>query len=385
MVHRAPSTPPILPGYDYRYPLGTGGFADVFLYEQNLPHRQVAVKVLLAGLVDADVLRMFNAEADVMATLASHPSILTVYGAGISADGRPYLVMEYCPSPLIRRDAGGISAPLPVERVLHVGVKMASALETAHRAGVLHRDIKPSNILLTSFGAPVLGDFGIATSLAASRREELFAMSVPWSSPEVLEETTAGSVQSEVWSLGATLYTMLAGHAPFEKPGAGENSRSRQRARILRERPGALPSQTPAPVKTALMAALDKRPGSRPQSMVQFARMLQDAQDRLGLAVTPLELAIDEWAPGADAVDFGDSSLRGAVVSTVPVDTPRAQGRPRAAVRRTATGGSTVVAHRGDRAADRRIGAAALTAIVGGSVIVGVGATLGVLYLVGVV
>ena len=97
MGRRIPSAPPVLSGYTYVRPLGTGGFADVFLFEQNMPRRSVAVKVLLQDIVDDDVLRAFNAEADVMARLSSHPSILTVYDASISADGRPYLVMEYCP------------------------------------------------------------------------------------------------------------------------------------------------------------------------------------------------------------------------------------------------------------------------------------------------
>ena len=88
MASRLPSAPPVIAGYTAIRPLGTGGFADVFLFEQNMPRRSVAVKVLLHDVVDNDVLRMFNAEADVMARLSSHPSILTVYDAGISADGR---------------------------------------------------------------------------------------------------------------------------------------------------------------------------------------------------------------------------------------------------------------------------------------------------------
>ena len=95
MSSRPPSAPPELPGFSYIRPLGTGGFADVFLYEQNRPRRQVAVKVLLSSALDHEQLRMFNAEADVLARLSSHPSILTIYQASISADGRPYLVMEY--------------------------------------------------------------------------------------------------------------------------------------------------------------------------------------------------------------------------------------------------------------------------------------------------
>ena len=97
MATRLPSAPPILPGLTYIRPLGSGGFADVFLYEQDMPRRDVAVKVLPSDVRDPELRRMFNAEADVLAHLSAHPSIVTVYQAGISADGRPYIVMEFCP------------------------------------------------------------------------------------------------------------------------------------------------------------------------------------------------------------------------------------------------------------------------------------------------
>ncbi|AYG03017.1 serine/threonine-protein kinase [Gryllotalpicola protaetiae] len=375
MAHRPPSQPPVLSGYDYRFPLGTGGFADVFLYEQDMPRRSVAVKVLLSNLVDSDVLRMFNAEADVMAKLSPHPSILTVHAASISADGRPYLVMEYCPSPLIRRDENGISERVAVDRALHVAIKMASALETAHRAGVLHRDIKPSNILLTAFGAPVLGDFGIATSLASSHHEDVFAMSVPWSAPEVLNETTTGTVQSEVWSLAATVYTLLAGHAPFEKPDRSENSRAKQRMRIIRERPRTLPADIPDQVQRILMRAMSKSPEARQQSMLALARELQQAQTDLGLPITPLELAVDEWAPQSRPEDFGNTRVRGAVVSIVPVESSRTRAK-QAHVGRIDTGGNTIVASRGETDSERsRPSPATVAGIVGGATAVVMAAT----------
>ena len=132
---------------------------------------------------------MFNAEADVLAHLSAHPAIVTVYQAGISADGRPYIVMEYCPGSLAQRYR---IERIPVDEVLAVGVRMASALESAHRAGLVHRDVKPSNILITTFGTPVLADFGISSSLQRATADEVLAMSIPWSAPEVVAEQTAG-------------------------------------------------------------------------------------------------------------------------------------------------------------------------------------------------
>ena len=153
MARRLPSQPPVLPGFSYIHVLGSGGFADVFLYEQNMPRRQVAVKVMLSEVVNDQVRQMFQAEANLMAQLSGHPAILTVYQAGVSADGRPYLVMELCSASLSERYR---RERISVAEVLRIAVKIGSAVETAHRAGVLHRDIKPSNILLTAYGHPVL-------------------------------------------------------------------------------------------------------------------------------------------------------------------------------------------------------------------------------------
>ncbi len=214
MTRRLPSAPPQLPGLDYVRPLGSGGFADVFLYQQDMPRRAVAVKVLPAGERDPDLLRMFNAEADVLAHLSAHPAIVTVYQAGISADGRPYIVMEYCPGSLAQRYR---IERMPVDEVMAVAVRLAGALESAHRAGLIHRDIKPSNILVTSFGSAVLADFGISSSLQRSAASDVLAMSIPWSAPEVVAEHSGGTIASEVWSLGATVYSLLAGHSPFER------------------------------------------------------------------------------------------------------------------------------------------------------------------------
>src|SRR6478735_12600509 len=106
MVRRLPSQPPVLPGFSYVHILGSGGFADVFLYEQNMPRRRVAVKVLLNEVVNDRVRQMFQAEANLMARLSTHPSILTVFQASVAADGRPYLVMEFCSSSLAQRYRG---------------------------------------------------------------------------------------------------------------------------------------------------------------------------------------------------------------------------------------------------------------------------------------
>ena len=314
MTRRRPSDPPILPGFSHVRLLGSGGFADVFLYEQNMPRRQVAVKVMLADVVTEHVRRMFQVEANLMAQLSSHPGILTVYQASISADGRPYLVMELCSAQLASRYRVD---PLAVPEVLRIGVQIGSAIETAHRSGVLHRDIKPSNILMTAYGHPVLSDFGIASSLSAASAADSIGLSVPWSAPEVLLDETAGTVQSEVWSLGATLYTLLAGRSPFEVTD-GSNSTDDLIARITRARVPVLErDDVPATLESVLRRALSRDPSRRQHSVLELVRDLQRVEAEMGLMTTQADVAMDDWAL-ATMADPGDRTIVRAVSPRAP-------------------------------------------------------------------
>ena len=332
MATRMAATPPTLAGYSYVRPLGSGGFADVFLYEQDMPRRVVAVKVLLADAVNPEVLQTFNVEADISARLSAHPSIVTIYQASISADGRPHFARWYWPGPLSARYK---KAPLPLAEVLDIGVRMAGALETVHRAGLLHRDIKPSNVLINSLGAPVLADFGIAAAVIEEGEGETIAMSVPWSSPEVLQERVSGSIPSEVWSLGATLYTLLAGRSPFERADRGSNSRDQLTDRIIKARYTAVPVPGIPPIIDDIFAsAMHRDPAKRPASMAEFAEKLRRAQCELGIPPTAVEAASAEWAAAAP-VNFSDATVRGPVITTVAPDSRRAAraARPQVAPR----------------------------------------------------
>jgi serine/threonine protein kinase len=318
---RLPSAPPILPGLTYIRPLGSGGFADVFLYEQDMPRRDVAVKVLPSDVRDPELRRMFNAEADVLAHLSAHPSIVTVYQAGISADGRPYIVMEFCPGGLAQRYR---HERIPVPEVLEIGVRMASALESAHRAGLVHRDVKPSNILVTTFGAPVLADFGISSSLSRATADEVLAMSIPWSAPEVVAEQTAGTIASEVWSLGATVYSLLAGRSPFERRERGQNTKEQLRRRIARATYTDIArTDVPASLQAVLARAMSRDPRQRHASAREFADALRAVQTELGISPTPLEIAADDWSAASGPVDFSDTELRGPVRSRIERDERR--------------------------------------------------------------
>ncbi|RZS59151.1 serine/threonine protein kinase [Microcella putealis] len=373
MVQRRPSVPPVLPGFTHIRLLGTGGFADVFLYEQNMPRRQVAVKVMLADVVTDSVRRMFQAEANLMAQLSSHPGILTVYQASISADGRPYLVMELCGAHLadrFRRET------IPVTEVLRIGVQIGSAIETAHRQGVLHRDIKPSNILTTAFGHPVLSDFGIAASLgAAPSVGDTVGMSVPWSAPEVLLDETTGTIGSEVWALGATLYTLLAGRSPFEQPG-GQNGTRELIARITRSRLPALDRQdAPASLEAVLRRAMSRDPGRRQQTALELVRDLQRVEAELGLAPTHADIALDDWAR-AIAGDPADRTVVRAVSPRTPTGRgPRRRRRSPVDTEATVSAGTLGTEARAARHEGHRSRVIAAVLVVVALAVVGLGAT----------
>ncbi|MDO4783467.1 MAG: serine/threonine-protein kinase [Propionibacteriaceae bacterium] len=285
MSHRAPH----LEGLTYIRDLGSGGYADVYLYQETMPRREVAVKVLRASSVSSALQLRFQQEVNAMAQL-SHPNIVPVYYASVAPGGRPYLVMKYYPRASLgeraRRDR------LSVAETLQIGIKLASAIETAHMAGMLHRDIKPANILTDEYGEPGLGDFGIAGDIASSDDRDL-GVSVPWSPPELLYATAPPGVQSDVYSLAATLWHLLVGRSPFENPG-GDNS---QFALMKRIRDLAPPStgrpDVPMALDRLLRSAMAKDIALRPASALNFARSLQAIEQELTLPRTNLLLAAD--------------------------------------------------------------------------------------------
>jgi len=310
---RPPAPPPELRGYTYSRLLGSGGFADVFLYQQHMPRRQVAVKVLLSDVVTESVRDQFHAEANLMAQVSTHPSIVSIYHADIADDGRPYLVMEYCPR-------GNLSARYRQERfavaeALRIGVRLSGAVETAHRTGILHRDIKPANVLTTEYGWPALTDFGISS--AAGQASEAAGMSVPWSAPELFAEPPTSDQRADVYSLGATVYTLLARRSPFEQPG-GRNGSADLITRIERSPlPAIGRDDVPASLEQVLARAMAKRPASRHGSALELARALQQVEIELQLAPTNIDV-LEPQVQG-DGEDDGDDDGRTRIRSLVTI------------------------------------------------------------------
>lgn len=293
---------PVIGGFTFVEHLGSGGFADVFLYEQQWPRQRVAVKVVRPDVPLNDrEKQLFTAEANAMARLADHPYIVSVITAGVTLEGgRPYLVMRYCPPPDLGLRVR--SNPMAVVDAVSTGIKLASAIETAHRSGILHRDIKPSNVLVTTYHEPALTDFGIAGHIADVEGESDVRISYPWSPPELLDGRSNGSVASDVYSLGATIWHLLVGRSPFSIP-AGDNSTRALSARILHAAPPATQrSDVPPALDRLLQQCLAKNPAHRPQSALELARSLQQ-----------IETAAN-WARTAVAVegDRPDSSVKAA-------------------------------------------------------------------------
>ena len=277
---RAPASPPDLPGYTYERLLGSGGFADVFLYERQLPRMPVAIKVLVGSGLTEDARRKFADEANTMARLQSHPYIVGIIAADISSDGRPFIVMQYYPNDNLAIRAK--RQPLSTTDALRVGIQISSAVETAHRAGVLHRDIKPANILTSEFGDHGLADFGIAGASTGAENEQSEGLSIPWSPPEAFESASALDVRSDVYSLGATVWHLLAGRSPFEIPG-GNNSQLMLMERVERSPvPTTGRPDVPPQLEHVLSQAMSKNPDSRQSSALLFAA--RPASGRAGTA-----------------------------------------------------------------------------------------------------
>jgi serine/threonine protein kinase len=289
-LSRTPSSdvpPPDLPGYRFIKHIGAGGNAQVYLYEQQLPKREVAVKVLNESALSEAARTRFTAEANLTAGL-QHRHIVQVFDAKVTQDGRPYIVMPYYPQPNLSVRAR--RSHFSIADVLRVGIPIGSAVEASHRRGVLHRDIKPQNILTDSYGEPALTDFGIATTTGGDGPEGL---SVPWSPPEILLGTAPGDKRSDVYSLGATLWHLLVGRSPFDAPG-GDNGHYALTNRIKSDAvPRTQRSDVPDSLERLLRRTMAKDPVARPQTAMELIRGLQSIEQEMRLPLTQPILPAD--------------------------------------------------------------------------------------------
>ncbi|WP_227981080.1 protein kinase domain-containing protein [Nocardia spumae] len=287
--------------------IGRGGFGQVYRCTQLAVERTVAVKVLTAELDENR--ERFLREQRAMGRLTGHPNIAGMLEVGETSAGRPYLVMPYYArgslDARIRRDG-----PLPLPQVLRLGVKIAGALATAHRADVLHRDIKPSNILITDYDEPALTDFGIAHITGGFETSAGTITGSPaFTAPEVIS-AGAASRASDVYGLGATLFTALTGHAAFER-----RSGEQVVAQFLRITEQPVPDLRergyPDDVCAVIEAAMSRDPSNRPTAEM-LGEQLQRIEHEHGFTVDeiPLQDASDtEHRPSPESVETAAGNL----------------------------------------------------------------------------
>jgi tRNA A-37 threonylcarbamoyl transferase component Bud32 len=299
---------PVIAGFRDLTIIGHGSTATVYRALQDGFDREVAIKVLHLDISDRRAQKRFQRERSLNGRLSNHPNVVTVLDSGF-VDGRnPYLVMEFLEEGSLA-DRLKHRGPFELALVMHIGVRIAGALETAHRIGVLHRDVKPNNILLSRFEEPALADFGIAAIL---EMEQSFtaALTPVHAAPELLEGSEP-SPQTDVYALGSTLYTLLAGAAPFAGP-AGEGMLSQLLRITTTDVPTLARSDTPRELIDLLRQSMAKRPEARIGSAREFGERLQALQQQFSLPVSalPVDVLTKVSAPTVSPVetDFSENA-----------------------------------------------------------------------------
>jgi serine/threonine protein kinase len=273
--------------------LGKGGMGEVYKTYDTKLDRIVALKILPPEIAtDRGRMRRFLREAKAAAAL-NHPNIATVYETG-EADGLCFIVMEYVEGQTLRQRMK--REPLPILEVLDVAIQTASALAATHKADIVHRDIKPENIMLRPDGYVKILDFGLAKLTQANQSEAFdsatdsstlagtstplgLVMGTPgYMSPEQACGREVDS-RSDIFSLGAALYALIAGQSPFASPTPAETIGA-----ILHYEPPGLTTcrpDIPPEFEQIVARALRKRPEDRYQSAAELAQELQALKQRM--------------------------------------------------------------------------------------------------------
>jgi eukaryotic-like serine/threonine-protein kinase len=253
---------PAVPGYEVIAELGRGGMGVAYLARQCSLKRLVALKMLLAGLhADSTARQRFRTEAEALARL-QHPNMVQIHEVG-EHDGTPFLSLEYVRGGSLMGKVAG--TPQPQRDAARLVRTLARAVEYMHQQGILHRDLKPTNILLTAAGTPKISDFGLAKLVDAESgptRSEALIGTPNYMAPE----QAAGNVKqvgpsADVYSLGAILYELLSGRAPFQ--GATPLSTLEQVRTQEPVPPRRLRRSVSPDLDTICLKCLEKDPGKR--------------------------------------------------------------------------------------------------------------------------
>src|SRR6266508_1712829 len=267
--------------YLLEHTIGRGGIGTVWLAHDRLLDREVAVKEVsfpetLFQHQRDDLRASALREARVAARL-NHPGAITIYDV-LEEQGHAFIVMELITAPTLA-ELVARGGPLPPERVARIGLRIASALEAAHRAGIVHRDVKPANVMVGEDGSVWLGDFGIAQLQGDPK---LTASGIIVGSPWYMapEQASGGQIgpETDLWGLGATMYYAVEGEAPFERASSlatlaavvNEPPRPPRHAgalaliimSLLAKDPAARPALRQVRIRLAQVAAADRRPAA---------------------------------------------------------------------------------------------------------------------------
>jgi TolB-like protein/tRNA A-37 threonylcarbamoyl transferase component Bud32 len=283
--------------------LGRGGMATVYL-AQDLKHkRPVALKVLHPELAASLGPERFQREIEFAARL-QHPHILTVLDSG-NANGQLWFTMPYVEGESLRARLAR-ERQLPLDTALGIAREAARALDYAHQHGVIHRDIKPENILLTKDGSTLVADFGIARGLTgeAPLTQTGLAVGTPaYMSPEQASADKAIDARTDVYSLGAVLYEMLAGEPPYTGPTAQiviARRLTEPAPSVRRVRPS-----VPEAIDQAIQRALAPVPADRFATMAEFARAIQAGTTAIATIPTPASATPSATTVAASASQTG--------------------------------------------------------------------------------
>ena len=257
--------------------LGNGGMGTVWLAEDDILSRQVAVKEVSPPAEmterEREMLRERTLREARTAARLSHPNVVTIYDV-VEDDGRPWIVMELIPSRSLR-DLVGADGPLTAQQAAGVGLQILAALRAAHALGIMHRDVKPGNVLVDAGGRAVLADFGIARTQDSPA---LTTSGVLVGSPSYIAPERArgepGGPESDLWSLGATLYALVEGRPAYDRAGALATLMA-----VVNEDPD--PPSRAGALWPVIRGLLDHVPSRRP-GPDEAERMLREIADPAG-------------------------------------------------------------------------------------------------------
>jgi hypothetical protein len=249
--------------------------------------------------VDDESQRRFEAAVETARRLGAHPNIVTIHASGHTADGQPYVVSDGHD----RTTAQGVLATagaLGLDAVLPIGVALAGALETAHRAGIVHGGVSPSVILLRADGQPVLTEAGLSDFARPLGASAAMARWIPYHAPPEILEGTDVSPATDVYSLASVVYTLLVGQPPHAGTGVDDSTASLLLRILQMSMPPLGRSDVPPGFEDALRSALSHSPAKRPRHASELAWAMQDAQRMAGLGVSePVVLDLAAGGGGA--------------------------------------------------------------------------------------